>query len=800
MTRHRPTPPPPGSLMDRVGAAIAARGLSMAEAAGAIGVGVPTLQKHLLGEHVRSDSAHKYEGWLSGRGPDRNVFALPPKMARREIKAEEPLPEPPARPHLVVDLFSGCGGLSLGFDLLDGGRWFRTILAVDNEPAPIAVLNRNAHQVELAAEVGSRVDLTEFANEAEFLTFYVRHAAAVSRDDTLLRDLNRLRSAAFPAFLAEVAGIDRAFVDELNAIRSGSAWRREYAALDRQALSQTSVVGFHERLRLPRPALRPAVLPPLLWAAEDDGIPPVPATADADEALEAAARREWDREIQTLLAKQWGSGRGQLTASARRVAAFVGFLGGKAMAEVREAWVRWRSRRLACRSRLFGDPIYQARIQELYEARCRVSVLVGGPPCQGFSRIGRGKIRSLRDDLVHVQGSVEAGDARNLLFRQYVMVLDALRPDAFLFENVQHFQSTVKADGVEFQATDVLAEAIAGVSDGEVSYEVSSRVVDASRHGVPQTRRRYFMAGVLTEGDRATASRAAADCLALPELPEVPLSLALAGLPEPGIVGGGIGGPAAMAEVLPVADLADHDHPFVGWLRQPHPGSTGKPRSVDGHAARAARRDDAATFGLMGPGRRWMDYRADEAGTVRQLREVLEALLGLSDSTLDDVAQEAHQAGRRLPDRAVLAELRRRTDGSLPLRLLMEQIGEKLGAPHHLLNETYLSKRDGNHGDWLARMDPSRPAKTMVSHMGKDTYAFVHPASPRTISVREAARIQAFPDWFSFGDAALTDAFRMVGNAVPPMLSHAIAGRVARALTSAAAAGAADRDRRRATS
>jgi site-specific DNA-cytosine methylase len=93
-------------------------------------------------------------------------------------------------------------------------------------------------------------------------------------------------------------------------------------------------------------------------------------------------------------------------------------------------------------------------------------------------------------------------------------------------------------------------------------------------------------------------------------------------------------------------------------------------------------------------------------------------------------------------------------------------------------------------------MDATRPAKTMVSHMGKDTYGYVHPAAPRTISVREAARVQTFPDWFAFGEAALTDAFKMVGNAVPPLLSHGIAARVATVLAARYAAAPA---RRRAT-
>jgi len=114
------------------------------------------------------------------------------------------------------------------------------------------------------------------------------------------------------------------------------------------------------------------------------------------------------------------------------------------------------------------------------------------------------------------------------------------------------------------------------------------------------------------------------------------------------------------------------------------------------------------------------------------------------------------------------------------LETLPTQPGE-LG--HHLLTENYLSKRDGNHGDWLARLKADQPTKTMTSHMGKDTYAYVHPFEARTLSVREAARVQSFPDWFSFGAVSLVDGFRVIGNAVPPLLSNLIAERIFTALT-----------------
>lgn len=76
--------------------------------------------------------------------------------------------------------------------------------------------------------------------------------------------------------------------------------------------------------------------------------------------------------------------------------------------------------------------------------------------------------------------------------------------------------------------------------------------------------------------------------------------------------------------------------------------------------------------------------------------------------------------------------------------------------------------------DKLHRLDPQRPAWTVTAHLQKDCYKFIHPSQPRTISVREAARLQSFPDWFVF-PSVLGSAFRLIGNAVPPLLAYAFA-------------------------
>jgi DNA (cytosine-5)-methyltransferase 1 len=77
-----------------------------------------------------------------------------------------------------------------------------------------------------------------------------------------------------------------------------------------------------------------------------------------------------------------------------------------------------------------------------------------------------------------------------------------------------------------------------------------------------------------------------------------------------------------------------------------------------------------------------------------------------------------------------------------------------------------------------------QPARTLMAHLGKDSYSHIHYDSrqARTISVREAARLHSFPDGFVFC-GTMNPAFRQIGNAVPPLLAKAIATHMMKTLT-----------------
>lgn len=105
-----------------------------------------------------------------------------------------------------------------------------------------------------------------------------------------------------------------------------------------------------------------------------------------------------------------------------------------------------------------------------------IDLLVGGPPCQGFSQLGKGL----------------ADDPRNRLWREFMVAVETVRPRAFLMENVPPI---LRAE--EGEATREVAE--------KLGYDVAAGVLNANEFGVPQVRRRAFILGTL-EGQASLPS------------------------------------------------------------------------------------------------------------------------------------------------------------------------------------------------------------------------------------------------------------------------------------------------------
>ena len=83
--------------------------------------------------------------------------------------------------------------------------------------------------------------------------------------------------------------------------------------------------------------------------------------------------------------------------------------------------------------------------------------------------------------------------------------------------------------------------------------------------------------------------------------------------------------------------------------------------------------------------------------------------------------------------------------------------------------------------DRLKRLVLNKPSWTILAHIGMDGYMYIHPTQLRTLSVREAARIQSFPDHFIFVGNQM-ETYMQVGNAVPPIMAQRIAESVVKSL------------------
>ena len=87
-------------------------------------------------------------------------------------------------------------------------------------------------------------------------------------------------------------------------------------------------------------------------------------------------------------------------------------------------------------------------------------------------------------------------------------------------------------------------------------------------------------------------------------------------------------------------------------------------------------------------------------------------------------------------------------------------------------------------GDKYLRLSLEGLSRTITAHIAKDGYWYIHPTENRTLSIREAARIQTFPDRFRFAGCP-SSRYQQIGNAVPPLLASAIASSVKSALEGA---------------
>jgi DNA (cytosine-5)-methyltransferase 1 len=289
----------------------------------------------------------------------------------------------------------------------------------------------------------------------------------------------------------------------------------------------------------------------------------------------------------------------------------------------------------------------------------QTTIIIGGPPCQGFSSAG------LR----------RSNDHRNNLVNSFVQVITTLRPQAFVFENVEGFLTAENGNRVMELLTPLIT----------AGYRIHLRKVNAANYGVPQHRKRVLAIGGLGWS------------------PSFPLPTHSAfGAP---------GARRAATHLIPTPTV-------LGALADlPAPASQ-PPGQPQGHFYRPLQGVDLARASALKPGQ-----------TMRDLPEELQ-----------------HASYRRRAFRRVMD-----------------------GTP---------TERRGGAPAGIRRLREDEPAKAITSGAFAE---LLHPTENRPLTIRECARLQTFPDEFTFYGTA-TEQMRLIGNAVPLLLAQVVAANLAKDL------------------
>jgi DNA (cytosine-5)-methyltransferase 1 len=325
---------------------------------------------------------------------------------------------------------------------------------------------------------------------------------------------------------------------------------------------------------------------------------------------------------------------------------------------------------------LSGEMIWQALLRQeeqrkFLNPKSEIDLIIGGPPCQGFSIMGKNCV----------------DDDRNELVFHFCRLVCELKPRYFVMENVPGMISK--------RYNQLLERLIQEFESNGYCITQPIQCLNAADFGVPQQRRRLFLLG----------SRAG----------ESPLSY-----PEPRQ-----GNKVTVRDAI--ADLPDLDDFPELWKTD---------EVLLSEATITASEASATRYG-------------------RQMRG--------QDGDQTDFSQQ------RLWNRQLLTSSRRTKHKDTCIERFQDLPPGQLDAISH-----------------LRRLDWDGLCHTLRAGTGSERGRYtsprpIHPTRPRVISVREAARLHSFPDWFRF-HTTKWHGFRQVGNAVPPLLAGAIAQQVIAAL------------------
>jgi len=376
-------------------------------------------------------------------------------------------------------------------------------------------------------------------------------------------------------------------------------------------------------------------------------------------------------------------------------------------------------------------------------------VLIGGPPCQVYSVVGRSRWR--RENVEKFEN-----DPRHFLYKEYLRIIQKFQPAVFVMENVRGVLSSTHGGIPIFQQ---ILDDLSNPAP-ELRYEIRSLnfakdvritdpmdfVVQAEHHGLPQARHRVMLLGIRED----FANR---DHVPLKWQPEVTVRQAIGDLPQiRSVLSRGKDSTESWKQIFDelLTLLRTKERPGYEFVQE------------------MMRESQAGQIIPIGTGRRFM---REGSATTDAMPPELAAWL--RDERLGGCCLHEARSHMR-PDlyRYLYSACHAMRYGRSPK---VDEFPDCLLPKHDNIYEDKVPFRDR----FRVQM-ANQPSTTVVSHISKDGHYYIHydPAQCRSLTVREAARLQTFPDNYFF-EGNRTEQYWQIGNAVPPFLARRVAEVVA---------------------
>lgn len=357
-------------------------------------------------------------------------------------------------------------------------------------------------------------------------------------------------------------------------------------------------------------------------------------------------------------------------------------------------------------------------------------IVIGGPPCQAYSMAGRGKLRSLGEDRINTN------DERGYLFQDFLRFAYDLNARAVIMENVPEATNFGELNIPEFVCDNLKQH----------GYDAYWTILNAADYGVPQIRERVFVFGIKND-----------------ECKTISLPIPTHKSPD---------------EFITANQKKFENFKNLQYFRIPNNSNKVMKTWVTvGEAFSdlpSVFPNKDAKYKLL-PLNNAMDYTNEITNDFQRIMRTwygedygVVTANAFRNNKRDFPIFERMQQGDRYTEACEIADS------------LFYEEAKLLGyQPNSKEYEVLKAKmvpcyERGKFESKWRKLNENKPSHTLVAHLSKDTYSHIHPWEPRGITVREAARLQSFPDDFFF-ECSMSDAFKQIGNAVPPLLAYGVA-------------------------